>query len=342
MWWIRGGIDPEPFGERRVVLHVVLPEGRRTRFWFVIDPHDVSLCFTDPGHEVDLVLEAPLGELYQLWEGVYDLHTGLRDDRIRLSGPRDLRLVFPDTLKLSPVAPHVRRALARRPERARPAVLAAAACLGWLPFLWRPLSPDEGRLPDRRLAVGAGIVAVRRLLGRPATGADRAVRAGRRDRRPLGPPRARHAGRGRHGPARRGRRPAGRPLHADRAGRWPPGPPRCSPPLPCSAARWCTASCSRCRSSSPGSRPPWRPRSARRPGQTLALGIAAGSAGMLAVLTKQSQVDVFVAVAGAGPPDPPLAAARRGRRRLGCRAHPASRSRSATVSGPRPPTSGTR
>ena len=29
-------------------------------------------------------------------------------------------------------------------ERARPAVLAAAACLGWLPFLWRPLSPDEG------------------------------------------------------------------------------------------------------------------------------------------------------------------------------------------------------
>ena len=22
MWWIRGGIDPEPFGDRRVVLHV--------------------------------------------------------------------------------------------------------------------------------------------------------------------------------------------------------------------------------------------------------------------------------------------------------------------------------
>lgn len=114
MWWIRGGIDPEPFGDRRVVLHIVLPEGRRTRFWFVIEPHDVSLCFTDPGHDVDLLLEAPLGELYQLWEGVYDLHSGLRDDRLRLTGRRELVLVFPESLRFSPVAPYVRRALSRR------------------------------------------------------------------------------------------------------------------------------------------------------------------------------------------------------------------------------------
>ena len=38
MWWIRGGIDPAPFGDRRVVLHVQLPDGRRTRFWFVDRP----------------------------------------------------------------------------------------------------------------------------------------------------------------------------------------------------------------------------------------------------------------------------------------------------------------
>ena len=113
MWWIRGGIDPEPFGDRRTVLEVRIPEGRRTHFWFVIDPHDVSLCFTDPGHEVDILLEAPLGELYQLWEGVFDLPAGLRHDRIRLTGRRELVLVLPEALRLSPVAPYVRRALAR-------------------------------------------------------------------------------------------------------------------------------------------------------------------------------------------------------------------------------------
>ena len=113
MWWIRGGIDPEPFGERRVVLHVVLPEGRRTRFWFVIEKHDVSLCFNDPGHEVDLLLESELGVLYQVWEGVFELRSAMRKGLVRLTGQRDLVLVFPEALQFSPVAPYVRRALAR-------------------------------------------------------------------------------------------------------------------------------------------------------------------------------------------------------------------------------------
>lgn len=110
MWWIRGGIDPTPFGRDRVVLHVVLPDGRRTRFWFVIQQHDVSLCFTDPGYEVDVLVEAPLGVLYQVWEGVIDLLTAVRDGRVRLTGRRDALLVLPDALRFSPVAPYVRRA----------------------------------------------------------------------------------------------------------------------------------------------------------------------------------------------------------------------------------------
>ena len=69
MWWIRGGIDPMAFGDRRVVLHVQVPDARRPRFWFVIQRDDVSLCFTDPGYEVDLTLVSPLGVLYQVWEG---------------------------------------------------------------------------------------------------------------------------------------------------------------------------------------------------------------------------------------------------------------------------------
>jgi DNA-binding HxlR family transcriptional regulator len=113
MWWIRGGIDPEPFGVDRVVLNVVLPAGRRTRYWFVIEPHDVSLCFTDPGHEVDLVLEAELGVLYQVWEGVFELRSAMREGLVSLTGRREMVLVFPEALRFSPVAPYVRRALAR-------------------------------------------------------------------------------------------------------------------------------------------------------------------------------------------------------------------------------------
>lgn len=115
MWWIRGGIDPDRFGRERTVLHVLLPDARRSRFWFVVQPHDVSLCFTDPGYDVDLTIESPLSVLYQVWEGVIELPAAARDGLVVLHGRRDVLLRLPDALQLSPVAPYVRRARAGLP-----------------------------------------------------------------------------------------------------------------------------------------------------------------------------------------------------------------------------------
>jgi DNA-binding HxlR family transcriptional regulator len=109
MWWIRGGIDPAPFGDRRVVLHVQVPDARRTRFWFVVQPHDVSLCFTDPGYDVDVTLESPLGVLYQVWEGMLELPAAARGGLLTLVGRREVLVLLPEALRLSPVAPYVRR-----------------------------------------------------------------------------------------------------------------------------------------------------------------------------------------------------------------------------------------
>jgi DNA-binding HxlR family transcriptional regulator len=115
MWSIRGGIDPAPFGGRRVVLHVEVPDARRPRFWFVVDPDDVSLCFTDPGHDVDATVSSSLGVLYQVWEGVIELSAAVRAGLVTLTGRRDVLLRLPDVLVLSPVAPYVRRARAGLP-----------------------------------------------------------------------------------------------------------------------------------------------------------------------------------------------------------------------------------
>jgi DNA-binding HxlR family transcriptional regulator len=114
MWWIRGGIDPERLiaagsGER-AVLHVRVPDARRSRFWFVATPDDVSLCFTDPGFDVDITLEASLGVLYQVWLGAVSLSAAVRDGLVRLAGPRELVRRLPEALKLSPAAPYVERA----------------------------------------------------------------------------------------------------------------------------------------------------------------------------------------------------------------------------------------
>jgi DNA-binding HxlR family transcriptional regulator len=120
MWWIRAGIDPSAFGADRVVLHVLVPDARhRQRFWFVVQPDDVSLCFTDPGFEVDVTVQASLSTLYQVWIGTVELATARRDGRVSVFGRRDVVARLPDALRFSAVAPTVRRA--------RPAVAAVPA-----------------------------------------------------------------------------------------------------------------------------------------------------------------------------------------------------------------------
>ena len=121
MWWIRGGIDPDrlldagPAGGR-AVLHVRVPDARRSRFWFVATPGDVSLCFTDPGFEVDVTVESSLGVLYQVWLGAVSSR-GRARRRVTLTGRRELVRRLPDALRLSPVAPYVRRGAGPGPGR---------------------------------------------------------------------------------------------------------------------------------------------------------------------------------------------------------------------------------
>jgi DNA-binding HxlR family transcriptional regulator len=114
MWWIRGGIDPDrlldagPTGGR-AVLHVRVPDARRSRFWFVATPGDVSLCFTDPGFEVDVTVESSLGVLYQVWLGALGLPAAVRDGLVTLTGRREAVRRLPGALRLSPAAPYVQK-----------------------------------------------------------------------------------------------------------------------------------------------------------------------------------------------------------------------------------------
>jgi hypothetical protein len=102
---VTGGRTPP-----RAVLHVRMPDARRTRLWFVVTPGDISLCFTDPGFDVDVTVEASLGVLYQVWVGVVALRAAVRDGLVTLTGRDEAVRRLPDALLLSPVAPYVERA----------------------------------------------------------------------------------------------------------------------------------------------------------------------------------------------------------------------------------------
>ena len=110
MWWFHGRVDTSEV-ERRAVVQVEIPD-RARRFWLVIEPDDASVCYADPGFEIDAVLRSDLATLYRMWEGEIDLLDAVKAGSIELSGPRWIVRGLPRWLQLSPVAPIVRAARA--------------------------------------------------------------------------------------------------------------------------------------------------------------------------------------------------------------------------------------
>jgi DNA-binding HxlR family transcriptional regulator/putative sterol carrier protein len=108
MWWMHGRVDTGTL-TKRANIEVRINDRRRT-FWLVVEPGDASICYTDPGLEVDAVLASDIATLYRMWEGEVDLLDAVRAGTIELTGPRWVVRGLPEWLKLSPVAEHVRAA----------------------------------------------------------------------------------------------------------------------------------------------------------------------------------------------------------------------------------------
>lgn len=114
MWWMHGRIDTSSLTQR-AVIQVEIAD-RRRKYWLVLEPGDASVCYTDPGFDIDAVLAADLATLYRMWEGEIELLDAVRAGDIDLTGARWIVRGLPDWLRLSPVAPIVRAI--RQPEAA--------------------------------------------------------------------------------------------------------------------------------------------------------------------------------------------------------------------------------
>jgi DNA-binding HxlR family transcriptional regulator len=105
MWWFHGRIDTSAV-PRRTVVQVEITD-RDRMFWLLIEPDDASVCYTDPGYEVETVLRSDLATLYRMWEGEVELLDAVRAGDIELAGPRWVVSGLPRWLRLSPIAPIV-------------------------------------------------------------------------------------------------------------------------------------------------------------------------------------------------------------------------------------------
>ena len=101
IWDIHRRLDENHMPDHRVVVQVDLTGANLKNYWLVLERPAASVCLTDPGFEVDLLVQADSVALHRVWVGQLPLASALREGLIELEGPADLCRAFPNWLKLS-------------------------------------------------------------------------------------------------------------------------------------------------------------------------------------------------------------------------------------------------
>jgi DNA-binding HxlR family transcriptional regulator len=117
MWNLRRRIARDKLPERRVIAHFSYSGFPATyrgpkKFWLILERSGVDVCLSDPGHEVDLYVEADIAAMASVWLGDISFAAALRAKKIRLTGIPALARQFPSWLLLSHFAQVPRRVAA--------------------------------------------------------------------------------------------------------------------------------------------------------------------------------------------------------------------------------------
>lgn len=109
MWDMRRSLNTTPMPKRRSTiqfLYAGAPAAQRN-WWLIVEPGEpVDLCWVDPGHDVDLYVASDLRSMTAIWLGYDTVRAAVRDERVKLTGDRQLASHMQTWLGLSPFAAH--------------------------------------------------------------------------------------------------------------------------------------------------------------------------------------------------------------------------------------------
>jgi hypothetical protein len=95
MWWMRGRANISLLPEERVVVQFKFHGAEKGTFWLVLNKEDVTLCLTDPGYELNLLVTADLATFYKLHAGRIQYNDALTHYDVKVEGIPSLTRAFP-------------------------------------------------------------------------------------------------------------------------------------------------------------------------------------------------------------------------------------------------------
>jgi DNA-binding HxlR family transcriptional regulator len=96
LWRMQNRLNIEALPRERVTIAFDFQTGRRGQFWFVINEGEASVCLTDPGFEIGLVVTADLSAFFQVWLGKMMLRHAVSKNLIRIEGVPAFEKAFPN------------------------------------------------------------------------------------------------------------------------------------------------------------------------------------------------------------------------------------------------------
>lgn len=101
MWDMHRRIHLDRLPPRRVVAQFDFRGVHRGSYWLVLEQPEPSVCYHDPGFEVDLWIGVDTVTLHRVWVGHLSLGDAIRQGSITVEGMPDLVKAFPSWLALS-------------------------------------------------------------------------------------------------------------------------------------------------------------------------------------------------------------------------------------------------
>ncbi len=110
MWWMRSRVCIDQLPNRRVVIRFDFQGARYETFWLLLSQEDVSVCLTDPGFDLDLLVTADLSAFFQIWLGRLTFDEAIQANQVEVDGIPALADALPSWFAYSLAAPAVRAA----------------------------------------------------------------------------------------------------------------------------------------------------------------------------------------------------------------------------------------
>jgi DNA-binding HxlR family transcriptional regulator len=104
MWWLRADVQKDKLPQPRVVVQYDFHVDKKGMFWLILTSSDVTLCVTDPGFEIDVLVTANLTAFYNLWWGRITYEQATERYGVTVEGTPRMVRAFPDLFAWSAAA----------------------------------------------------------------------------------------------------------------------------------------------------------------------------------------------------------------------------------------------